>query len=74
MRETGNAYRLSEGKKPPGRVRRRWADNIKLDLGEMGWGWCGMNWEKGQVESSCESGNEHSGCTKCCEGIKWLQN
>jgi hypothetical protein len=27
-----------EIKRPPGRTRRRWKDNIKMDLREMGWG------------------------------------
>jgi hypothetical protein len=27
-----------EGKRPLGRPRRRWEDNIKLDLREIGWG------------------------------------
>jgi hypothetical protein len=31
-----------EGKKPLGRPRSRWVDNIKLDLREIGWG--GMDW------------------------------
>jgi hypothetical protein len=31
-----------EGKKPLGRPRRRWEDNIKLDLREIGTG--GENW------------------------------
>jgi hypothetical protein len=31
-----------EGKKPLGRPRRRWVDNIKMDLREIGWG--GMDW------------------------------
>jgi hypothetical protein len=26
-----------EGKRPLGRPRRRWVDNIKMDLGEVGW-------------------------------------
>jgi hypothetical protein len=26
-----------EGKRPLGRPRRRWVDNIRLDLGEVGW-------------------------------------
>jgi hypothetical protein len=42
MREKRNAYRLlvgkSDGKRPLGRPRRRWADNIRMDLGEVGWG------------------------------------
>jgi hypothetical protein len=36
MGETGNAYRIfvgkPEGKRPLGRPRRRWVDNIKMDL------------------------------------------
>jgi hypothetical protein len=42
MEEKRNAYRLfvgkSEGKRPLGRPRRRWVDNIKVDLLEIGWG------------------------------------
>jgi hypothetical protein len=26
-----------EGKRPLGRSRRRWVDNIKMDLREIGW-------------------------------------
>jgi hypothetical protein len=40
--EKRNAYRLlvgkPEGKRPLGRPRRRWMDNIRMDLGEVGWG------------------------------------
>jgi hypothetical protein len=31
-----------EGKRPLGRPRRRWVDNTKLDLREIGWD--GMDW------------------------------
>jgi hypothetical protein len=31
-----------EGKRPLGRPRRRWEDNIRMDLREIGWG--GMDW------------------------------
>jgi hypothetical protein len=31
-----------EGKRPLGRPRRRWADNIKTDLRRIGWS--GMDW------------------------------
>jgi len=31
-----------EGKRPLGRPRHRWEDNIKMDLQEVGWGaWTG---------------------------------
>jgi hypothetical protein len=40
MREKRNVYRLlvrkPEGKRPLGRPRRRWIDNIKMDLLEIG--------------------------------------
>jgi hypothetical protein len=49
MGEKKNAYRLlvgkSEGKRPLGRPRRRWVDNITMDLGEVGWSdvdWIGL--------------------------------
>jgi hypothetical protein len=29
--------RRPEGKRPLGRPRRRWVDNIKMDLREIGW-------------------------------------
>jgi hypothetical protein len=44
-----NTYRLlvkkPEGKRPLGRLRRRWVDNIRMDHGEVGWGdvdWIGL--------------------------------
>jgi hypothetical protein len=49
MGEKRNAYRLvvgkPEGSRPLGRPRRRWLDNIRMDLVEMGWGdvaWIGL--------------------------------
>jgi hypothetical protein len=40
--EKRNAYRLlvekPEGKRPLGRPRRRWVDNIRMDFGKVGWG------------------------------------
>jgi hypothetical protein len=30
-----------EGRRPLGRARRRWEDNIKMDLKDVGWG---MDW------------------------------
>jgi hypothetical protein len=41
MEEKRNVYIIlvgkPEGKRPLGRPRRRWKDNIRMDLGEMGW-------------------------------------
>jgi hypothetical protein len=46
MGETRNAYGIlvgkPEGKRPLGRPRRRWVDNIKTDLSEIGWD--GVDW------------------------------
>jgi hypothetical protein len=46
MRDKRNAYRLlvgkPEGRRPLGRPRRRWVDNITMDLGEVGSG--DVNW------------------------------
>jgi len=34
-----------EGKRPLGRPRHRWEDNIKMYLQEVGWGaWTGLIW------------------------------
>jgi hypothetical protein len=47
-REKRNAFRLvvgkPEGKRPLGRPRQRWVDNIRMNLGEIGLGWCGLDW------------------------------
>jgi hypothetical protein len=48
MGEKRNAYKLvgkQEGRKPLGRPRRRWLDNISMDLVEVGWSdldWIGL--------------------------------
>jgi hypothetical protein len=35
----------SEGRRPFGRPKPRWENNIKMDLREMGWGaWTGLIW------------------------------
>jgi hypothetical protein len=47
--EKRNAYRLLVeklgGERPLGRRKRRWVDNIRMDIGEVGWGdvdWIGL--------------------------------
>jgi hypothetical protein len=53
MGEKRTAYRLLVGnpdvKRPLGRPRRRWVDNIRMDLGEVEWGdvdWIGLAQDK----------------------------
>jgi hypothetical protein len=50
MWEKRNTHRLLVGKpeekRPLGRPRHRWVDNIRMDLGEVGWGdvdWIGLD-------------------------------
>jgi hypothetical protein len=80
MGEKRNASRLlvgkPEGKRPLGRPRRRWADNIKLYLLEIGWGgvdWIGLAQDRDKWRAR-ECGYEPSGSIKCGETIKWLHN
>jgi hypothetical protein len=65
MGEKRNVYRLlvgkPEGKRPLGRPRHRWMDNIKMGLLEIGLNvvdWIGL---------AQELGNEPSGSIKCWE-------
>ena len=48
MKEFRNAYKVlvgrPEGKRPIGTTRRRWKDNIKMDLKEVGWVMLGAGW------------------------------
>jgi hypothetical protein len=53
MGEKRNVYRLlvgkPEGKRPLGRSRHRWIDNIKMDLLEIGWrelNWIGLDQDR----------------------------
>ena len=49
MVEERGAYRVLvrklEGKRPLGRPRRRWVDNIRMDLQEVGM-WTGLGWHR----------------------------
>jgi hypothetical protein len=72
MGEKRNTYRVlvgkPEGKRPVGRPRFRWEDNIKMDLRETGGG--GMECidlaQNGvPVAASYEYGNEPSDSIKC---------
>jgi len=70
MGEERGVYRVllgkSEGRRPLGRPGRRWVDNIRMDLQEVGCGymeWIGL----AQDRDACECGNEPSGSVKCGE-------
>jgi hypothetical protein len=67
MGERRNACRIlvgrPEGKRPLGRPRSRWVDNVKMDLRER-MGWYGLDW-CGSVEECYEHGTEPSGSIKC---------
>jgi hypothetical protein len=71
-----NIYRIlvgkPEGKRPLGRYRRRWEDNIKMDLTNIGLEvWTGFIWRKtGTSGGPCEYGNKPSGSIKCWEIIE----
>jgi hypothetical protein len=64
-----------EGKRSLGRTRRRWKDNIRMDLQEVGCG--GMDWiglaPDRDVAGNSECGYEPSGSTKCGEFLESLQ-
>jgi hypothetical protein len=73
-----NAYRILEGKpegrRPLGRPRSRWVDNIKIDLREIVWD--GMDWvdlaqDRDQWRALV---NTVRGSLKCWEVPEWLPN
>jgi hypothetical protein len=81
MGENRNAYRLlvgkPEGRRPLGRPKHRWVDNIRMDLVEVGWGdvhWIGLAQDSKQVESSCEFGIKLSDSMKCGKTIECPNN
>ena len=69
----GGTYRLlvgkPEGKRPLGRPRRRWVDNIRMDFQEVGCGyvdWIGLAQDRDRWRTLV-SANEPSGSIKCGE-------
>jgi len=77
MGERRYAYRIFVGKvrRPLGRPRHRWKDNIAIDFQEIRWGGRRLDSSgsgDGQVAGSCKHHNEPSGSTKCGELLDWL--
>ena len=82
MRWAGHVARMGErrgvcrvlvgkpvGKRPLGRPRRRWVDNIRMDHQEVGCGyvyWIGLVQDRDRWRT-LECGNESSGSVKCGE-------
>jgi len=79
MGEERGAYRVlvgkPEGKRPQGRHRRRWVDNIRMDLQEVGCGymdWIGLAQDRDRwrtvlsavmnLRVSCNAGNFMTSC------------
>lgn len=75
--EKRNAHRIlvgiPEGKWLLGRLKRRFEDNIKPNLKEMGWrGVDSSGLRYGKVASSCEHGNKHLNYIKLCKFLtRW---
>jgi len=69
--------RKPEGKRPLGRPRRRWEDNIKTDfkrnsMGGVDWTYLDQKRDKWWV--LCEHGNEPVGSIKCGEFLYYISN
>jgi hypothetical protein len=71
MWEGRGVYRIlvgkPEGKRPLGRPRPRWEDNITMDLQEVGRGcedWIGLAKDRDRGAGACECGEEALGSIK----------
>jgi hypothetical protein len=80
MREWRGVFKVlvgkPEGKRPLGRSRRRWEDNIKIDLQAVEWwntDWIDMAQDRKRWRTNCECGNESSGSIKCEEFLDQLR-
>jgi len=66
-----------EVKRPPGRPKQRWEDNIKMDLLKVIWGvghdWIDQAQDSDKVVGTCKHGNERSGTTKCGKFLEKLR-
>jgi len=73
--ERRGAYRIlvrrPEGRRPLGRPRCRWNDNVKMDLQEVRW--TGLNWLRTGTGGSCECANEPSGSIVRREFLDYLR-
>jgi hypothetical protein len=78
MGEKRNAYRLlmgnPEGRRPLGRPRRRWVDNIRMELVEVGWDdvdWICLAKDRNRWRALVNSVLNLLGFMNCWETIAW---
>ena len=65
-----------EVKRPLGRPKQRWEDNIKMDLQKVIWGvmdWIDLAQDTDKVVGTCKHGNELSGTIKCWKFLEKLR-
>jgi hypothetical protein len=81
MGEKRNVYRLlvgkPEGKRPLGRTRHRWIDNIKMGLLETGLSnvdWIGLTQNRHRRRALVNAVMNLQGSIKSLESTKWLHN
>jgi hypothetical protein len=66
-----------ERKRPLGRPRRRWVDNIRMDLVEIVWGgvdWIGLAQDRDKWKAVANVVMIFRVPIKCWETIEWLHN
>jgi hypothetical protein len=81
MGENRNAYRIlvgkPEGRRPLGRPIRRWVDNIKIGLREIGWAgveWIDLAQDRDQWRALVNTVMNLGGSLKFWAVPEWLQN
>jgi hypothetical protein len=66
-----------EGKRPLGKPRRRWVNNIKMDIREIVWDgvdWIDVAQDRDQWRALVKNCDETLGSIKWCEVLEWLHN
>jgi hypothetical protein len=76
--EKRNVYRIlvgkPEGKRPLGRSRCRWVDNIKMVLRQIGWSEMDRIGLAQDREALVKTVMNLSGCVQCWEVVEHLHN
>jgi hypothetical protein len=77
--ESRNSNRQLVKKRPLGRSRHRWVDNMKMDLAEIEWwegvmGWFGLPQDRNKWRALVNVVMILLGSIKCLEVLEWLHN